>query len=163
MVAHFCDWVASMREGQIADLKTVSRLFAARESEYSRKLLESAKPKNSEADMPGFEVMSKSARPDSILAVQRLTKIFATPILNRVVRAVDDVSFSIDRGETLALVGESGSGKTTIGQCLVRLLAPNSGKIIFHGQDIINWTEAQVLPPRPRVQIAFQEPHLSCN
>jgi peptide/nickel transport system ATP-binding protein len=163
MVAHYCDRVAIMRDGQIIELKPVSRFLAAPESEYSRELLESAKPKDSEADMPGFEVMSKSAQPDSILAVQQLTKIFATPILNRFVRAVDDVSFSIDRGETLALVGESGSGKTTIGQCLVRLLAPNSGKIIFDGQDITNWTEGQFRPLRRRIQIVFQEPYLALN
>jgi peptide/nickel transport system ATP-binding protein len=163
MVAHYCDRVAIMRGGQIVELKPVSRFLAAPESEYSRELLESAKPKDSEADMPGLEVRSKSAQPDSILAVQQLTKIFATPILDRFVRAVDDVSFSIDRGETLALVGESGSGKTTIGQCLVRLLAPNSGKIIFDGQDITNWTEGQFRPLRRRIQIVFQEPYLALN
>src|SRR5260221_3486390 len=113
--------------------------------------------------MPGFEVMSKSTRPDSILAVQRLNKIFATPILNPFVRAVDDVSFSIDRRETMALVGESGSGKTTIGQCLVRLIIPDSGKIIFDDQEVTGWTESRFRPLRRRIQIVFQEPYLALN
>src|SRR5260221_12753058 len=66
MVAHYCDRVAIMRDGQIVELKPVSRFLAAPESEYSRELIRSANPKNSKAERPGFEVMPKSTRPNSM-------------------------------------------------------------------------------------------------
>jgi peptide/nickel transport system ATP-binding protein len=163
VVAHYCDRVAIMRNGRIIELKPVSGFLAAPEVPYSEELLQAAKPKDSELDPSTFDILTKSHQSASILVVQRVTKTFSTPILNRFVRAVDDVSFSISRGETMALVGESGSGKTTIGQCLVRLLAPDSGKIIFDGQDITHWTEGQFRPLRRRIQIVFQEPYLALN
>jgi peptide/nickel transport system ATP-binding protein len=79
------------------------------------------------------------------------------------VRAVDGVSFSIGRGETLALVGESGSGKTTIGQCLVRLLQATSGQILFDGEDVTHWPEARFRALRGRIQMVFQEPYVALN
>jgi len=78
----------------------------------------------------------------------------------RVVQAVDDVSFYINKGETFGLVGESGCGKTTIGRTILRLHEPTAGKIIYDGKDI---THAKMLPYRRKMQIVFQDPYASLN
>ncbi|MEM2028280.1 MAG: ATP-binding cassette domain-containing protein [Candidatus Bathyarchaeia archaeon] len=79
------------------------------------------------------------------------------------VHAVDDVSFKIERGETLGLVGESGSGKTTIGKCILRILEPTSGVIKFDGMDISKLKESELKPYRRRMQMVFQDPNSSLN
>ena len=79
------------------------------------------------------------------------------------VKAVNDVSFHIDRGETLALVGESGSGKTTVGRCILRLIEPTAGQITFAGAQVDTMSADQLRALRPRVQMVFQEPYDSLN
>ena len=81
----------------------------------------------------------------------------------RLLKAVDDVSFSIGRGQTFGLVGESGCGKTTIGRCLVRLYQPTGGQILFDGQDIARLGEKELAPYRRRMQMIFQDPYASLN
>jgi oligopeptide/dipeptide ABC transporter ATP-binding protein len=79
------------------------------------------------------------------------------------VKAVDEVNFFIDQGETLSLVGESGSGKTTTGRTMLKLLQPTGGKIIYKGKDITNLTPNQMRPLRRNMQIMFQDPYGSLN
>jgi oligopeptide/dipeptide ABC transporter ATP-binding protein len=79
------------------------------------------------------------------------------------VRAVDGVTFSVDRGSSLGLVGESGCGKSTTGRVITRLLDPTSGSIVFDGKEIGQLTQRQVRPVRRDIQIIFQDPYTSLN
>src|SRR5947209_10342785 len=79
------------------------------------------------------------------------------------VRAVDGISFSIERGQTLGLVGESGSGKTTIGRTIIRLYKPTSGQILFEDKDLAQMQGEDLRQMRRRVQMVFQDPYASLN
>jgi peptide/nickel transport system ATP-binding protein len=79
------------------------------------------------------------------------------------IRAVDDVSFSIERGEVVGLVGESGSGKSTIGRCVVRLIEPTAGTVRFDGQEIGQLSARALRGVRRRMQIVFQDPYASLD
>ena len=104
-----------------------------------------------------------------LLAVEGLTKHFAVRkgffFARRVgtVRAVDDVNFTVHRGETLGLVGESGCGKSTIGKLIVNLLDPTGGRIVFDGADFATLEPAALRARRRDIQIVFQDPFASLN
>ncbi|MGH9769756.1 MAG: ABC transporter ATP-binding protein [Blastocatellia bacterium] len=97
-----------------------------------------------------------------LIEIKDLKKYF--PVSHKqVVRAVDGVSFTIRRGETLGLVGESGCGKTTIGRCILRLIEPTSGEIRFEGRDLLELSGGELRAVRRRMQIIFQDPYSSLN
>ncbi len=79
------------------------------------------------------------------------------------VKAVDDVSFQIFRGETLGVVGESGCGKTTTGRCILQLEKPTAGEIIYNGSDITQFNSKQMIDVRKKIQVIFQDPYSSLN
>src|SRR5258705_8069251 len=79
------------------------------------------------------------------------------------VAAVDDVSFSIDEGETFGLVGESGSGKTTTGRCMLRLIEPTSGEVLFRGENVLSFAPDRMRHARRDMQMVFQDPYSSLN
>ncbi len=157
IIAHYCDRVAIMRQGRIEEMRDTAGFLAGPRTSYSRELLEAAKAR----PVPALRPTGRDEA--ALLEVRSLVKIFPGSRPGETVRAVDDVSFSVRRGETLALVGESGSGKTTIGQCLVRLLQSTSGQIVFDGEDVTQWPETKFRKLRRRVQMVFQEPYVALN
>src|SRR6185295_11610063 len=100
---------------------------------------------------------------DTILEVRNLVKHFQIGggffgARAATVKAVDGVSFSIRRGETLGLVGESGCGKTTTGRAILRLEPPTSGEVIFEGRDMAKLSDTELRGMRRRMQVIFQDP-----
>lgn len=103
---------------------------------------------------------------ENLLEIYHLKQYFPVAGSKKVVKAVDDVSFSIKKGETLGLVGESGCGKTTTGRSILRLNEPTDGKIVYDGNVIFDKktnTRADMLPYRRRMQIVFQDPYASLD
>jgi oligopeptide/dipeptide ABC transporter ATP-binding protein len=109
-----------------------------------------------------------SSNGDTIIEVEHLTKRF--PVASGVfargrgeVHAVEDVSLSVRRGETLGIVGESGCGKSTTARLMLKLLESTSGRIVFNGQDITHLSNRQMRPIRREMQMIFQDPYSSLN
>ncbi len=96
-----------------------------------------------------------------MLAVKNLKKYFGHA--HRPVRAVDDVSFEIRKGEVLGLVGESGSGKSTIGRSILKLIEPTAGEVTFDGTNLVPLSPRAMRPYRRQLQIIFQDPYASLN
>ncbi len=96
-----------------------------------------------------------------LLRVEHLKKYFNTP--GGMLHAVDDVSFTINEGDTLGVVGESGCGKTTLGRVTIKLLEPTDGKIYFNGRDITDVQGNENVELRKEMQIIFQDPYSSLN
>ena len=107
--------------------------------------------------------------PEELLVVEDLKKHF--PVTRGIifqkqvasVKAVDGVSFTVNRGETLGVVGESGCGKSTMARCIMRLLDPTGGKVVFDGRDITKISQAEMRPIRREMMMIFQDPYASLN
>src|SRR5258706_11436659 len=107
--------------------------------------------------------------PEELLVVENLEKHF--PITRGIVfqrevgrvRAVDGVSFTVNKGETLGVVGELGCGKSTMARCVMRLLDPTAGSIVFDGEDITKVRGGRLMEIRRKMQMVFQDPYASLN
>ncbi len=107
-------------------------------------------------------------RPRTLVATDKLTKYFPVERglfgrSTKYLRAVEDVSIRVRRGETLGLVGESGCGKSTLGRCILRLIEPTFGRVVFDGQDLLPLSHGDMRPIRRRMQVIFQDPYSSLN
>jgi oligopeptide transport system ATP-binding protein len=112
--------------------------------------------------------MSDTSMPTPLVEIKNLVKNFPIKggILSREVasvKAVSDVSLTINRGETLGLVGESGCGKSTLGRCILRLIEPTSGQVLFNGEDVTKMASGDLRRLRRKMQIIFQDPYASLN
>ena len=159
VVAEIADRVIVMRTGEIVEEGTKEAVLTAPAHPYTQRLL---------AAVPSDVVPpAKEARAEPMLEVEGLRKTFGDRggLLRkrRVVKAVDDVSFAIARGEVLGLVGESGSGKSTVGRCIVRLVEPDAGTVRITGEDITALGGQALRRARRRVQMVFQDPYASLN
>ena len=99
---------------------------------------------------------------EPLIQVENLCKYFQVG-RDRVLKAVDGVSFTINRRSTLGLVGESGCGKTTVGRTLMRLYEPDGGQVLFDGQDIFKLGRKEEKALTRRMQMIFQDPYASLN
>lgn len=96
-----------------------------------------------------------------LLRVEHLKKYFSTP--RGLLLAVDDITFGLNAGETLGVVGESGCGKSTLGRAILRLHEPTGGKVIFEGENILEYDKKKMKQKRSDMQIIFQDPYSSLN
>lgn len=141
------------------------RLVAAAPSLASQRII-SAKERGENADalldhhIAGESTLEKS---EHIITVDHLTKEFKLPRKKEMFKAVDDVSFSVKRGTTLAIVGESGSGKSTVANMVLHLLDPTSGKVFYEGRDTSTFKAKDLLGFRRHVQPVFQNPYGSLD
>jgi peptide/nickel transport system ATP-binding protein len=153
--------IVVMADGGVVEAGPSREILAAPEEPYTRRLLAAAPSLSSTPLRPRREPSA-----DVLLAADGLTKSFALPRNGsepRSVRAVDDVSFALTRGRTLALVGESGSGKTTTARMIVGLETPSEGTITFDGKDITHVTGEELRKLRRRFQLVYQNPYASLN
>jgi peptide/nickel transport system ATP-binding protein len=183
LVAEIADDVVVMYKGEVVEKGAVKTVLRRPSHPYSKALIACRPilhPKGSRlptvADFMGEQTAavkpaSQATLPPptaNLLQVRSLQVWFpsAKNILGKTtdyVKAVDDVSFDVQQGETLGLVGESGCGKTTLGRALLRLVEPRSGEIIYRRQNLIRLNKQQLKPLRKDIQIIFQDPYSSLN
>jgi len=160
VVAEIAHRVVVMEKGLVVEQGPAEQVLNRPVHPYTRRLIAAVPHRRAQAreDAPREEV---------VLEVKNLCKTYVTGHgwlgRKRVVRAVDDVSFRVRRGETLGIVGESGSGKSTIGKCLLKLVGIDGGQMLFDGQDIAPLSESAFRPLRKDIQMIFQDPFASLN
>ena len=141
------------------------RLVQAAPSLASQRII-SAKQRGQDAEgLLEHHVKGESTleRSEHVITVEHLTREFRLPRRKEMFKAVDDVSFSVKRGTTLAIVGESGSGKSTVANMVLHLLKPTSGRVTYEGQDIAGFGSHQLMEFRRHVQPVFQNPYGSLD
>jgi peptide/nickel transport system ATP-binding protein len=164
VVAEIADRIAVLEKGVLVEEGTVDQVLGAPNHPYTQKLL---------AAVPSLTPPERAPLPNSapVLTVEGLGKVYRKRSLfgtAREVRAADDITFSLRRGETLGLVGESGSGKSTVGRCCLRLIEPDAGQIRLSSAatgDLVlsDLKPAALRAQRKRIQMVFQDPFASLN
>ena len=154
VVADIADQMVVMQTGKIVEAGDREAIFEKAKHPYTRKLL---------AAIPSGSKAASEIEPETLIRVQKLCTWFEPGGKKPIVKAVNDVSFDIHRGEVLGLVGESGSGKSTIGRSILRLVPVTSGRIDFDGTDLTSLAGADLKRMRRRMQMIFQDPFASLN
>lgn len=160
VVGQLADEIIVLQKGKIVEEATTHQFFSAPQQAYSKKLLSALLP------LTPRRLNLESSPP--ILEVKQLKVYFPirSAFLRRTidnVKAVDDVSFTIQKGKTLALVGESGSGKTTIARTIANLIKPTGGEIIFNGRNLLTLPKQAMRSVRSEIQIIFQDPYAALD
>jgi peptide/nickel transport system ATP-binding protein len=159
VVAEVSDRVAVMRLGEMVESGPTRRVLAAPRHDYTKMLIASVPP-----IVPPDRPPARTSEP--VLRIERLFKTYVSGGLfarRRVVRAVDDVSMELRRGETVGIVGESGSGKSTVARCVSRLIDLTDGEIWLGREEIGHMSRGALRDKRRRIQIVFQDPYRSLN
>ena len=160
VVAGIADKVLVMCEGTIREAGDTDKIFYHSQNDYTQKLL---------AAIPeGAKQLPNRAQPDNILVEVTNLKTHFTDYnkpsrQDNVIKAVDGVSLSIQRGEILGLVGESGSGKSTLGRSILQLAPTTAGQVTFDGTSLTGLRAKQLVPWRRKMQMIFQDPYASLN
>lgn len=167
LAAERADRVEVMYRGEIVESGAAAQILHDPQHEYTRRLLEAAPSLTSAASAVHVPPATERADPaEDLVRVERLTKRFPLPGTRSTAdsfTAVDDVSFTIPRGQTVSVVGESGSGKSTTANLLLGLENPSSGSIYFDGADVAALGRKQLFGFRRRVQPVFQNPYASLD
>ena len=159
VVADLADRVIVMEKGRLVEEGKVADVLNRPQHPYTKKLI-AAVPRLAPASLPA---------PDDevILSISEVDKTYGTPggwfAKTRRVHAVNAVTLKVRHGETLGVIGESGSGKSTLGRCVVRLIEPDAGHILFHGQDMMALDRQAFRAKRKALQMIFQDPLSSLN
>ena len=159
VVAEIADRVIVMKDGTIVEHGKTENVLSHPKDDYTAMLIDA---------VPSLIPKSRHANPGKEIAIstKSLEKIYKTKSLfgrRRTVKAADDISFDIRRGETLGIVGESGSGKSTVARCIARLINPSAGEIRVNNTNIAEISERAYRPLRKHIQIVFQDPYRSLN
>lgn len=156
IIANYCDRVLVLHDGQIVEDAPVTGFFDAPQHPYSQEVLRLYRER-------GGDYPAQVSGAKNFVETHELTKHFPLRDSDKVVQAVDRFTLSIGRGEAVGLVGESGSGKTTVGRCLLHLIDPTAGRVVFNGTDISALDKAAMRKFRAKMQIVFQDPFDSLN
>jgi peptide/nickel transport system ATP-binding protein len=159
VVAEVADRVAVMQWGKIVETGTTSQILGKPEHPYTRMLVSSVpslKPKARQEDDSAPIVLSTKG-------MHKIYQDKGWMQRGRSVKAAQDVSIQVRRGQTLGIVGESGSGKSTVARCIVRLINPTSGRVYLDAVEVARLPISDLRPHRRRIQIIFQDPYRSLN
>jgi peptide/nickel transport system ATP-binding protein len=159
VVAEVADRVAVMQWGRIVETGTTSQILGKPEHPYTRMLVSS---------VPSLKPQAREEDDSApiVLSTKGLHKIYHDKgwmQRGRSVKAAQDVSIQVRRGQTLGIVGESGSGKSTVARCIVRLINPTSGQVYLDDVEVARLPVSDLRPHRRRIQIIFQDPYRSLN
>lgn len=190
VVAEIADRAIVMYQGKIVEQNTIKNILTDPQHPYTKALLAcrpvnhlngerlpvvsdflqkgSNKRQEKREEIINFNPVSRITDPEPLISVDHLSVWFPAKKAffgkaTEFIKAVDDVSFKVYKGETLGLVGESGSGKTTLGRALLRLIEPTNGKIFYDGADLTARKKDELRSLRKNIQIIFQDPYSSLN
>ena len=167
VASEIADHIAVMNAGKIVETNTRQAFFASPQHEYSKHLFNMV-PSKAKRDSESTISVKTPDKNHPLLTVNDLKVYYPVRkgLFKRVVgyvKAVDDVSIKIHRGETVAMVGESGSGKTTMGKGILQLIKPTNGQVMFEGTELTQLNDTEMRKRRTDIQVVFQDPYSSMN